>query len=87
MNLDEPLVPFITILGAQQKVEYEGLHLICFSCGKYGNKVEGCPGTSSTIQASHLVSVGLKDAKESCFGLWMLPKHGQRRMKKCGDGR
>lgn len=44
VKLDEPLVSFIAVLGPQQKEEYESLHLICFGCGKYGHREEGCPG-------------------------------------------
>jgi hypothetical protein len=25
------------------KVEYEGLHMLCRSCGKFGHYAEGCP--------------------------------------------
>ncbi|MED6175226.1 hypothetical protein PIB30_076413 [Stylosanthes scabra] len=36
------LVPVIDVLGRDFKVEYEGLHLICFGCGKYGHRIEQC---------------------------------------------
>lgn len=36
--LCKPLVSMITLLGFAQAVEYEGLHKICFDCGKYGQK-------------------------------------------------
>lgn len=29
---------FFTTLGHVFSVKYEGLHLICFKCGKYGHK-------------------------------------------------
>ncbi|MED6126925.1 hypothetical protein PIB30_083198 [Stylosanthes scabra] len=35
-------VPAIQVLGPDFKVEYEGLHLICFGCGKYGHRLEQC---------------------------------------------
>lgn len=25
-----------------QVIEYEGLHMICFECGKYGHRAETC---------------------------------------------
>lgn len=42
IDLDKPLLPSITVFDAPQLVEYEGLHLICFSCGKYGHRSEAC---------------------------------------------
>lgn len=38
IDLDKPLIPFITILGCKQHVEYEGMLLICFEYGKYGTR-------------------------------------------------
>jgi len=35
-----------SIKGRAYKVEYEGLHLLCLNCGKFGHYVEGCPKTS-----------------------------------------
>lgn len=85
VKLDEPLIPFLTILGAQQRVEYEGLHMICFGCGKYGHREDGCPGSASSYQtappASQPVSPGGADHS---FGLWMLPKYGSRRSTRQG---
>ncbi|KAJ1438980.1 Zinc finger, CCHC-type [Sesbania bispinosa] len=34
--------------GRIYKVEYEGLHLICFHCGRYGHRREACPTLPST---------------------------------------
>lgn len=42
VKLDAPLIPFLTLLGAQQLVEYEGLHMICFGCGKFGHRKDAC---------------------------------------------
>lgn len=38
VDLDRPLKSFIEIRGHKLFLEYEGLHLICFHCGKYGHK-------------------------------------------------
>lgn len=35
---DKPLVPLVRIRSIIQKVEYEGLNMICFQCGKMTHK-------------------------------------------------
>lgn len=43
VDLEKPLFPFIIIRGHKLLLEYEGLHLICFNCGRYGHKLDHCP--------------------------------------------
>lgn len=45
VDLNRQLVPTFTALGEEHIVEYEGLHSICFSCGRYGHKSENCVET------------------------------------------
>lgn len=42
IDLTQPLIPTVTLNGRIYKVEYEGLHLICFDCGRYGHRKEEC---------------------------------------------
>lgn len=42
MDLSKPLVPHIEVQGHRLPLEYEGLHQICFDCGRYGHKVGQC---------------------------------------------
>lgn len=42
ITLDKPLVSQFELEGKVQKVEYEGLPVICFSCGRYGHNSNGC---------------------------------------------
>lgn len=42
VNLGAPLIPSLTLFDMPQRVEYEGLHLICFQCGKYSHRGEDC---------------------------------------------
>lgn len=42
VDLAAPLLPSLTLFDFAQKVEYEGIHLICFKCGKYGHHGEEC---------------------------------------------
>lgn len=60
MDLQKPLIPIIQILGHNQSVEYEGLHQICFECGKYGHRIESCPKFTFPLA---LVEQGAQTAK------------------------
>ncbi|KAH1047388.1 hypothetical protein J1N35_038172 [Gossypium stocksii] len=42
INLDKPLIAQVSVNGLYQKVEYEALPTICFTCGKYGHTKELC---------------------------------------------
>lgn len=50
VQLNRPLTPTISLAGKHFTIEYEGLHQICFSCGKYGHRKEGCT-EGGTIQS------------------------------------
>ncbi|KAI3883878.1 hypothetical protein MKX03_017341 [Papaver bracteatum] len=72
----KPLVPFVRIGSVLQKVEYEGLNMICFHCGKMTHKKENCPANAqfqyttsnpiSDLGADQVVNV------EANFGPWMM---------------
>lgn len=36
IDVNKPLIPCVRLMGRVQRVEYEGLHVICFNCGQYG---------------------------------------------------
>lgn len=40
INLKQKLVPYVSVRGRDHQVEYEGLHLVCFGCGRYGHHRE-----------------------------------------------
>lgn len=42
IDLSKKLVPNIQVKGVVLKLEYEGLHIVCFACGKYGHKQDSC---------------------------------------------
>lgn len=42
INLDKPLIAQVFVNGRNQKVEYEALPTICFTCGEYGHTKELC---------------------------------------------
>ena len=43
VDVNKPLINTILIGRFEQPVVYEGLHKLCFSCGRIGHRVEGCP--------------------------------------------
>jgi hypothetical protein len=42
VDLTKPLLAIFTIRERQFCVEYEGLHLLCLTCGRFGHYKEGC---------------------------------------------
>lgn len=42
IDLQRELVPTFSALGRDFNLEYEGLHLICFGCGKYSHRISNC---------------------------------------------
>ncbi|KAI9089782.1 hypothetical protein K1719_029075 [Acacia pycnantha] len=52
MDLQQPLVPWIKVDGKSYGVEYEGLPLICFDCGKYGHSKEKCTKAAQLVRYS-----------------------------------
>lgn len=61
IDLQRKLVPAFTVLGAEFKLEYEGLHLICFGCGKYGEK-EACPELTVVVSDGHEIAGGVSQS-------------------------
>lgn len=47
VDLGIPLLPEYIVDGNHLNIEYEGLYLICFNCGKYGHSLEQCPSKHS----------------------------------------
>lgn len=42
LNLTQPLTSKIIVDGRDLVVEYEGLPVICYNCGRYGHLAEAC---------------------------------------------
>ncbi|KAK2378486.1 zinc ion binding / nucleic acid binding protein [Trifolium repens] len=49
VNLTEPLLAMFTIKGRKYNIEYEGLHMLCLTCGKFGHYKEGCPDKTKNV--------------------------------------
>ncbi|XP_054801608.1 uncharacterized protein LOC129305663 [Prosopis cineraria] len=60
LDLSQPLLPSFMHFGEDIKIGYEGLHLVCFHCGKYGHHKDVCPekivpsklGNTDTVEKS-----------------------------------
>ncbi|KAL4378484.1 hypothetical protein GQ457_02G025250 [Hibiscus cannabinus] len=90
VDLNKPLRSCIGIDGFVQKLEYEGLNQICFSCGVYGHSMEGCRGLEERTRDVHTSrepaavddrtpSFSSKGAE--LFGPWMVVENRRRRTK------
>jgi hypothetical protein len=42
VDLTKPLLAMFTIKGSKYNVAYEGLHLLCTTCGRFGHYKKGC---------------------------------------------
>lgn len=84
IDLMKHLVPKVWINSSPYIVEYEGLHSICFHCGKYGHKEE-CSELYPVMSQSRVGQQnfsdqpgeeddGLQKSRQPEFGLWMLAK-------------
>lgn len=50
VDLSKPLLSKFPLKHRIYKIEYEGLHNICFSCGIYGHNQDSCPSREQTVQ-------------------------------------
>ena len=69
VRLDQPLLPGMIIDGRFQRIEYEGLPLICFGCGKYGHTKELCAEVQKQEAQPKIVEPTPKAAE--MYGPWM----------------
>lgn len=58
VDITKPLMAMFSIKGKNFKVEYEGLHMLCFQCGKYGHTTKGC---AVQVRAGNIKDSGNKD--------------------------
>nr|POE89018.1 hypothetical protein CFP56_47319 [Quercus suber] len=63
IDVNEPLVNTICLGRFEQAVMYEGIHSLCFSCGRLGHKVDGCP---YTIRKEKEPSIPSEEAQSLC---------------------
>lgn len=81
VDLTKPLIAKFRMRRRIWRLEYEGIHLICFRCGKYGHKEEDFPRTRENDAANvedqedtgvqSVTSMTRLEVTEQ-FGPWML---------------
>lgn len=88
--LDQPLLPKVRVRKLWYKVEYGGLPLICFGCGRFGHHRDTCPlrirPSHKEVQesaANPFTRLSSREAErgdsEDLFGPWMIAQRSSRR--------
>ncbi|XP_039054112.1 uncharacterized protein LOC120196354 [Hibiscus syriacus] len=78
VDLDKPIVSGIIIDGQHQTVEYEGLPLICYACGKYEHTCEQYGGITST-DSGDMKGNQVSITEENPYGPWMQVANKKKR--------
>lgn len=96
VDLEKPLIKVIKCGGLEHPVQYEGIHSMCFSCGRVGHKVEGCSYKTKALEnvgeqvdgkggemgeAGKLPEHAEITTEEEVFGLWVLVTRRKQRSK------
>ncbi|KAI9127487.1 hypothetical protein K1719_002046 [Acacia pycnantha] len=58
IDLQTPLLPAFKVFGEVKQLVYEGLHLVCFGCGKYGHERMVCPDRARCKDGQGVVAGG-----------------------------
>ncbi|CAN1164233.1 hypothetical protein LINPERHAP2_LOCUS25470 [Linum perenne] len=91
VNLAKPLLSKYMLRRRVRRIEYEGLHTICFNCGCYGHKEEACKQEPETMVSEIQPTVfanpifqgamdhDIRPEVEEDFGPWMQVKKNRRK--------
>lgn len=90
IDLARPLISKFRMRRRIWRVEYEGIHLVCFNCGRYGHKEEDCSRSENEATDSeeetknqairNPARMNRPEVTED-FGPWMLVQHQRRRTR------
>ncbi|KAJ1376676.1 Zinc finger, CCHC-type [Sesbania bispinosa] len=97
VDLRKVMISRFILNGKVFLVEYEGLHQVCFSCGRYGHRKDACPLNDKGAAVDQGDGVpppnqqpvrqeGEKPGDEN-FGPWMLVQKGGRRRQQPTEGK
>lgn len=88
INLSKPLFSKFRLRGKIKRIEYEGIHVICFTCGRYGHRKEDCGhGKEGNESTTSVVNAGEdfrrpESKNTETYGNWMIAKKTVRRKGK-----
>ena len=70
IDLCKPLINQILFEGLVQEIQYEGVHSLCFSCGRVGHRKDGCPHTikAPTVDGHEAVESLNRENGSTCKG-------------------
>ncbi|XP_028765360.1 uncharacterized protein LOC114723332 [Neltuma alba] len=95
IDLNVPLLSAYSIDGNKLRIEYEGLHLICFHYGKFGHDADHCPAKPSSERETTKAkeketekSTGAgehsrksKEEQSAVYGGWMVVQNSRKGRK------
>ncbi|XP_019199070.1 PREDICTED: uncharacterized protein LOC109192823 [Ipomoea nil] len=88
IDISKPLESKFVLNFEEWPIEYEGIHSICFSCGRYGHRTEQCspeiqaenePGEGNALPEKRQINNQVPKEK---YGTWMLVTRKARRYPK-----
>ncbi|CAN1150992.1 hypothetical protein LINPERHAP2_LOCUS17911 [Linum perenne] len=97
VDLSKPLLSKYRLRRRVRRIEYEGLHTICFNCGCYGHKDGDCkqmPEAEEIVNQTtsfanpvfqEVVGVDARPEVEEDFGPWMQVKKSRRKPNHRGE--
>ncbi|KAI9105162.1 hypothetical protein K1719_022691 [Acacia pycnantha] len=59
VDLQKPLLTGFSHFGEERRFKYEGLHLVCFTCGRYGHRMDQCTATTQSKEHGNSSSEAL----------------------------
>ncbi|XP_019181905.1 PREDICTED: uncharacterized protein LOC109177015 [Ipomoea nil] len=89
VDITKPLISKFNYKGKVRSVAYEGIHMVCFTCGIYGHSPDNCPKTSKPAPGPKAYDkekemvASKTTVGEAPFGRWMIapgrkPRNGPR---------
>ena len=91
VDLTKPLLSKFGLNGRVWKIQYEGLRMVCFKCGKQGHREDGLgiglfgqdianESNPVAIQAgAHTENTGFQGDNEDTYGSWMLVRRTNKK--------